>query len=232
MKKNILILTIILIISIGQLLAFDPVANTDDYNSAMTNPAALGFGNASGFSFEQCFNEDFETEDDYYNLYFNFDNLAYVFQHREDDFHRLALGTDLFTTLYYGVNYDWRNKHFGKGEFGHSLLFRPHNAVSLAAAGKDFLEDDGMAQLGIALRPVFIKGDFWNRFTLSTDVFYSYEDWSDPIVGIQTELLDGFRLGGSYDLDQETIGIDFGISFNKMLVGSKANLDKYNEFTG
>ncbi len=231
MKKYIVI-SIILLCGLVNLAAIDPVANSDDFNASLVNPAALGFGNAQGFSFQQYYNEDFETESDQYNLFFNFENLAYVFQHGDDDYHRLALGTELFNNFYYGVNLDWRNKHFSKGEFAHSLLYRPHNAVSLGAVGKDFLSDDADAQLGIALRPVFLNGDFWNRFTVSTDINYFDEEWSDPIVGIQTEILDGFRLGGSYDLDQESIGIDFGVSFNKLLVGSKASIDKDNELMG
>lgn len=229
MKKYFLISILLLFCSLGLLNATESIANSDDFNAALINPAALGFDNTTGFSFQHFYDKDFSTEEDQYNLFFNFDRLSYVLQHRHDDFHRLALGTDLFSNFYYGVNYDWTNKHFGKGDFAHSILYRPINGFSFGATGNDLFSDEAEGKLGAAIRPLFLKGDFWNRFTLSTDILYCDKEWSDPVIGIQTELLDGIRLAGSYDLDLETFGIDFGVSFNKLLVGTKTSFDKDNK---
>ena len=46
-----------------------------------------------------------------------------------------------------------------------------------------------------------------------------------------TEIFDGIHLGGNYDLESESFGINFGLSLSKLNFGSIVGFDKENEFS-
>ncbi len=231
MKKILIVLTLISIS--GVLLAYNSLANTDDFMASKVNPAAMGVGNSGGISFLGVYDEDGIYEDDY-TLFFNFDNFAYVLdQYGRRSSHRLALSapiTQINPNLYIGSSWDWNNKKFKSGKLSESILFRPTDYLSFGVVGNDLLNEERNYDLGIAVRPMLHDNNWIDRITLTADFNYD-EEVSQPIVGIQTELVDGVKLGGSYDLDSEELGVDFGISFGNFRMGSNITADKDKKFS-
>ncbi len=236
MKRAIFIVVLVLTASISWAGIYFPsssVAATDGYFAARVNPAALAFGNGFGFALEGYYNEDFETFEDNYSLYFNFNGLSYLFDHELDDYHKLSMSGKLFRNLYHGIGYDWKNKFFGKGDLSYSLLFRPNEYISFGAtAGKVFEYEESEYVLGTAIRPFAFNESIGSRITLSIDAHYFEEEWEKPVIGLQSELLDGVFLGGNYQLETETIGLTFGVNFGQLGFGSRMNLNEDNDPAG
>ncbi len=212
--------------------SMSPVAGTDGFLAAKVNPAALAFENAAGLGFLSFYDSDYEFDLENYSLFFNGNGLVYLFEHGEDDFHTLALSNTIFRNFYLGVSFDWQNKHFKKGNFSESFLYRPYDFVSLGGIGKDIFKKEAEYRVGCAVRPLFIKGKISDRITLSSDFIYSNKDWIKPVLGIQTELLDGINLGGSYHLEDETLSFDISFAFDKLKIGNITNFDEDSKVAG
>ena len=213
---------------------YNSVAFTDNFLAPKVNPAAMGFGNANGIAFLGNYDEDGFYED-YYSVFFNSDNFAYVIDRiGNNNYHKLALSTantKLSNNLYFGFAWDWKNKYFKKGDISESILYRPFDFLSLGTVIYDLFEEDVNYKVGVAIRPVFIGGKTCERITLTADSHYDESDWRKPVFGIQTEVLDGFLLGGAYDLEDETFCANFGITFENLGIGSTVDMDKDNEFS-
>ena len=134
--------------------------------------------------------------------------------------------------LYLGSSYEWDNKSFKKGHFNESLLFRPFNALSVGAVANSLFKDERNYRIGVAVRPLYFKGAFWNRFTVSSDFSYADKDWQKPVVGLRTELVNGINLGGAYSLETETISANIGVNFSHLKIGSLVGMNSDNKLAG
>ena len=235
MKRLFLLIAGLLICGSG--FAYTSIAATDNFMAAKINPAALSVGNAEGVTFLGNYDKDGLFED-WYSIMINTDAFAYVLDRMgKNNYHKLAISSNnpMFTpNLYTGTAWDWKNKHFKKGHLSQSFLYRPANFLSLATVINNLFEkDDVNFDLGAAIRPIMFSESFLNRITLSADANYDYEDsdWKKPVVGIQTELVDGIQLGGAYDMESETFSANFGITFENLGIGSLIDADKDKEFT-
>ena len=231
MKSGITIL-VLLLLAIG-MNAQTSIAGTDDFLAPRINPAAMGFGNSTGLSFIGNYDEDGIYED-WYSVIIGSDNLGYVLDREgKNNYHRLALCSlknELARNFYLGLSWDWKNKYFKDGNLQESILYRPTDFLSVGAIAYDLFEDGASYDFGVAVRPLFISNDWAHRVTLSADTSYDRDDFIKPVIGIQTELFDGIRLGGSYDVDTETVGVNFGFALENILTGTFANTDKDKEF--
>ena len=235
MKRLFLFMTILLIYSSG--FAYTSIAATDNFMAAKVNPAALSVGNAGGVTYLQNYDEDGLFED-WYSIMINTDKFAYILdQMGNNNYHKIALSSNnpMFApNLYSGTAWDWKNKHFKKGHLSQSFLYRPANFLSLATVINNLFEKNNVNfNLGAAVRPIMFSESFLNRITFSADTNYDYDDsdWKKPVVGIQTELVDGIQLGGAYDMESETFNANFGITFENLGIGSLIDADKDKEFT-
>lgn len=207
------------------LSAWSPVALADDYEAAKTNPAGLSFGNSAGLAYQGYYDED-GVLSRVHTLFVNFDNLAYVYDKQDHfDQHLIALSTNVARNFYLGLSWDWINSEFKYGEPTYSALFRPHNMLSFAAKTRD-----EVSQFGVALRPFVAHNFLNNRFSISADIVYD-EDWLKPMIGLQTELVDGINIGGVYNMENEAFGLNFGISFGKLNIGTKSTFDSDNSLS-
>ncbi|MCD4819800.1 MAG: signal peptide peptidase SppA [Candidatus Cloacimonetes bacterium] len=222
MKKLIIILMLTSVL-IG-LQAHHSIADTDNFMAAIVNPAALSFGNAAGIAFIN----DLSTDDPFQNMsfIFNTNNFSYYLNIISGDEmiekihnHKLTLSRNLFRNFYHGASYNWTNKDFKDGEFQKSVLYRPFNFVSLGAVAKKIFRSERNFGLGVALRPLFFSNYLKNRVSFSTDIAYD-EDWSDPVFGVQTEILDGFHIGGYTKYDTDEIGLNFSYDMGNFKVGA------------
>ncbi|MDY6915764.1 MAG: signal peptide peptidase SppA [Candidatus Cloacimonadota bacterium] len=205
------------------------VAQRDDFLAPLVNPANIGFRNSNGFAYLGNYNQD-KLEKNNYSLFFNLDQLSYVFQKAQQDHHLLNMGIDLTDNFYFGTSYDWTNSKYKEGSWNFGLLARPYNFISIGAVSRNtFNEDEINYRLGTAVRPVFLNKNIWNRLTLSLDMDYISNKWQKPVIGLKSELVDGILLGGSYSLETETAGINFGIRLSNLGIGNITNLDRDNK---
>lgn len=232
MKKIIALLSILIPLSLfanGIDYSSFSVATTDNFLATKVNPAALGFGNASGLGYVQYFEEGkFQRN---YSLFFNLKHLGYCFENIQDNqsIHTLANGFNCgIKNMYFGWDYTWENSKFKKGDWKFSLLYRPFDFFSFGAVGSKLTSDSRNGQVGLALRPISIKNKFWDRLTFISDIQYANTDWRKPVLGIETELIIGVQLGGFYNTDNETFSINFSINLSKIKVGTSFTSNDYN----
>ncbi|MDP8221205.1 MAG: signal peptide peptidase SppA [Candidatus Stygibacter frigidus] len=221
-------------------LRYLPIAETDDFWSPLLNPAALGFGNSNGFAYV---GEDHEGEmtNEYYSLFFNMDNLSYVFERdgrtpQTADRHTLAMGESIFSpNFYFGLKYDWKNKYFRDGKWGVSGLWRPVNYISMAGTAYDLENDDKDYRLGLSLRPLGNYEKLSRKLCISGDMLYAAgEDaeytWQKPIITVSTEPVSGVFLSGSYDLEYERVGANISVALPNTRLGNLMSFNDDNRY--
>lgn len=230
MKKIFFLIVLLTTVVLSAQSAFDnfSVADRDDFLAPLVNPANIGFRNAKGLAYLGNYNQD-EFEKDNYSLFFNLGQFSYVFQKAKKDHHLFNLGIDLTNNIYFGTSYDWNNSSYKKGDWNFGFLARPYDFISVGAVSYKTFSDDDSYRFGAAVRPVFLDGSIWNRLTLSLDMDYISQGWQKPILGMQTEFIDGLLLGGNYNLETETAGFNFGIRFTNLGVGNITRLNQDNE---
>jgi protease IV len=206
-------------------------ATSDDAFSLIANPAGLGIPNASGFAYMTPYDEDSFKRS--YSLLFYGKGIGYSFDRTEKlNSHRLAVSNPITRNLYLGFNWDWNRGAFHDGDYGASTLFRPINALSVGSMsmmhpGNHRLDTH---QIGLGIRPVILKGTVWNRVTLTGDETYSRFDkkWRKPVLGIETELVNGLRLNGNYNTDSKTIGLNFSLCSTFTRTGTAMRMNDDN----
>ena len=229
-------ITMLIVLTIGMLGAQEmnfPVAGTDNFFAPLVNPSAISVGNANGFAYLGHFDSEGKAIEDQYSLFFNFKNSAYVMNKIGDDyFHTAALSSEIVKNLYLGGSFFWKAKHFKKLNWSEGLLYRPANYFSLGIVGYNLFEDEEYFRFGSSVRPLAFSNDLMSRFTVSTDVSYISDEWQKPVLGVQTEIFNGIQLGGSYDMNDESIGFNFALNFNNFSIGSTGGYNSDNEFGG
>jgi len=213
-------------------LAHLSVATTDNFLAANVNPAALSFGNAAGFGYVGGYDSGGAMTEDY-SLFFNTDFFAYAWNKAGDaGSHTLAFSSKLSPCLYSGSSYIWPSGDFGDGGYSLSLLFRPVDLLSFGAVSRSLFTPDATYSLGLALRPLFMNKELGHTVTLFSDVDYNGMEWTKPLVGIETELIRGVNLGGSYSLENESYKLHLGLSIGNLTSGNLTAIDSENEISG
>ena len=208
-----------------------PLAGIDNVFIPYKSPALLGTGHANGVAWVNLW--DNKKIQDHYWLMLNLQNLSYAYEYSETATHHLlGMGTELFPThifpnFYGGTHYRWEGKDFKDGSFRSALTYRPHGFSSVAISWDNPKKSRPLYSGGIALRPLaFLPGIEDHRLELSVDVDYDYIDTDDdkyefkkPVLGVNTQLLDGLKLSANYNLEKESLFLGFGLSFGKVDAG-------------
>jgi len=235
MKQQVMLILITMMFYIGicsaQTSALEQsIALTDGMLSPMINPASLGYGNSYGLGWMQLWkNEAFRN---HYWLFVNTEGISYVYEKQlhGTNTHTLATGFELtgpyiIPNLYVGSSYKWINNKTNEGDYRSGLLYRPVKFASIAFTLDNPDKDVPSYQAGFAWRPLsqFNKMDE-HRLEISADFDYSKNDLGDyelkqPIIGLQTEIFDGVKFGGTYNLENENIGFNFSLSAKKTQMG-------------
>lgn len=231
----IMMLILFIGISMAQNSSFDlaleeSIALTDGMLSPLINPAALGYGNSGGVGWMQLW-QDNSIKDNYW-LFLNMEGLSYVYEKQMDskNMHTLASGSEFFgpylvPNLYAGSSYQWENNKFGKGAYRSGLQYRPVDFASLAFTWDNPYKQAPSYKAGFAWRP-FAQILVWDehRLELAADFSYAKNFEGDyellqPVIGIQTEVLNGIRIGGNYNLENDNFGLSFSLCSGKSQLG-------------
>ena len=215
-----------------------PLAAVDDQFIPYVNPALLGADFNGGLGYAQTIdNADWVKQ---HWLFINGKGFSYVYENREDvSRHNFAVGTPvsesgLLRNLYMGTRYGWVNSATNEGSWRSGITFRPHNSASLAMVWDNPYKASPSYKAGLALRPLeWFMPQHAYRLELSGDLAYSKVaddddpgvfnyDINNPVIGISTELLNGLKIGGSYNLDSKNALLNFSLRFGKTNLGSLA----------
>lgn len=216
-------------------------ASQDNLFAPLVNPSLLATDGANGLGWSDVWMDGKMKA--HYWLFANLDGLSYVYEYNRDihnksfNNHTLALGSELFPAhilpnLYAGTGYSWTNNKFRKGAFRTALTYRPHDSASLALRLDNPYQGAPAYHAGLALRPLaFVPRIADYRLELSADLDYSKDEAGDygfraPVLGINTQVLDGLNIGATYNLDTETAMLNFGIGSGKTALGSLASAKK------
>ncbi|MBW6515436.1 MAG: signal peptide peptidase SppA [Candidatus Cloacimonetes bacterium] len=241
LRTNVLIgLVLVILLSANVLTAqTGSVATADDYTASEINPAALMYGNAAGIAFEDFFDED--GLEGRYRIFFNWDSFAFVYgKVGSSNNYRLSTSTQLFRNIYLGGDTYWLNSDIKDADYSISALYRPHNLLSLGLNAKNINRKYPGYHTGIGIRPLWGTGYWGDRIILTGDISYTEKrdaerrelSWDKPTIGLETELINGIKISGAYNLESETIGINFSLAMKRSRVGSAVNFDENNDYTG
>lgn len=234
-----LMLLIPLLVVTGLYAQSGSVATADDYTAAKVNPAALNFGNAAGIAFEGFYDED--GTEDRYKIFFNTDTFAFVYG-KEEGFnsYRISTSFSLAKSLYIGSDIFWVNSVIRDADYSVSSLFRPNRMLSFGLSVRDVNRSNPGYHLGLGIRPLAGLSTLSDRLTFTGDISYTEKlkddvkevSWNKPVIGVETELFNGVRLAGNYNLETETLSANFSLAFNRVRWGSSVEIDDDNEFIG
>jgi protease IV len=217
-----------------------PVAATDDYLAPLVNPAAMGRENSGGFTFMQPYMNDKYLNP--YSVFINTGDIAYVIQKENNhlNYNTLAFGGDLslgksIPNMYIGMGYDWKNKDFKYGDIRSSWLWAPHNALSLGFVLTHPFEMAPVYRFGAGIRPLIRKGKVSNRIEFTGDMNYAMDSDGErgflkPILGMNSEVINGIKIGGSYNMESETYGLTFSFHAKKSASGSRMHIEEHNNY--
>ncbi|OQY39834.1 MAG: signal peptide peptidase SppA [Candidatus Cloacimonetes bacterium 4572_65] len=225
---------LVLILLVSSIMAFanplsyksHSVATTDNFLSGYVNPAALGFDGNGSFTYMKTFNRG--ELDDGYSLFFRSPGFEYILESYDGTHQTLASGNQLgkssfLANSYLGYSWRWRSGSFNDGDLTTSFLTRPSNYVSLGyvLTHPNDLRPQHRAGLAFSTTPM---GKTGTSLELSVDAIYGGED-SDrelkkPIVGFDADIAGSFKLGGSYDIEEEQINLRVSINGDKIITGA------------
>jgi protease IV len=219
-------------------------AGIDNLFIPQINPALLGTGHAGGLGWAHMY-DDMEIKRHYW-LFANMDALSYNYEYTRNalgnglNYHTLATGMELLPrhilpNLYAGASYRWKNSGFGKGDWRTAFTYRPHPSSSVAFSWDNPYKESPAYHAGLAVRPLaFVPGVKDHRLELSFDMDYGKEDgdygFREPVVGLQTRILDGLNLGATYNLDKETAFLNFSFSTGKTEIGSMVHVEENDHY--
>ena len=214
----------ILITGISAVHAFDytyvPTATTDDFLATKVNPAALGFGNAGGVGYLHSFQDKHMQKN--WALFLNLKSLGYCYEKMDStELHTLSDGSRIAKNIYFGSDYVWKPAGFWKGNWGLYFLTRPWDFLSIAGSWRNISKNNESYTMGFGLRPIRVKGRFCYKISLTCDATYSNKEWRKPIVGIQTQFLNGVHLYGYYDFEDEGISVGVGFDISHFKTGAQ-----------
>jgi protease-4 len=222
-----------------------PIAGIDNLFIPYANPSLIGTGNASGISLVHLANEDqFEK---HYWLMYKSNGLSYAYERDHGkNYHMLGTGFELLPAhilpnLYVGTNFRFENGEGEYGTFRSGITYRPADFGSFAFTWDNPLKGSPFYRGGLALRPFAFTDRIADyRLELSADVNYSHIDgegnysadyeFKKPILGFNTQILDGVKIGATYNLEEETALLSFSLSAAKFEVGTLLRSKKEDSY--
>jgi len=218
-----------------------PIANVDNVFIPYSNPSLLGTGAATGIGLAHL-NDD-EVWKRHYWLLLNTEGLSYAYERDEGiSYHLVATGFELFPAyvfpnVYAGVNYRWCEDKYKDGVFRSGVTYRPLDATSVAFTWDNPIHGKPYYRGGLAVRPLaLIPSIADHRLELSLDMNYAryaaddkYEI-KDPVWGIQTQLLNGVKIGATYNTAEKTTLLNFSLCFDRTEVGGLSRMKENDNY--
>ncbi len=239
---------IIVLLLLGSMIAYaqsiynldSSVATTDNLFAPVTNPALIGTSNPRGLGFVQLYDNK-ELQDNYW-IISNMDGLSYVYEYNNGvNFHNFAIGSEMFEphvfrNLYFGSSYKWMNSKTNEGMFKSGIVYRPIDATSVAMTIDHPYKASPSYRFGLGIRPLALVPQVLGyRAEFSIDMPYNKDESGKyemlkPTIGMNTQLIDGVKLGANYNLESETMMLGFSLSARKSEIGSIARLKEKDNY--
>ncbi len=220
------------------------ISSSDGMLAPLVNPAAIGFGNSGGVGFTGSWSD--KEFNDHYWFYQTANGFSYIYEKAFDkgNDHTVSTGFELtgpyvIPNLYVGTSYQWHNSEFTYPSVRSGVLYRPLTAFSFAFVLNNPYRCSPYYTMGFGWRPFAnIPLLREHRLELTADAYYtknevdtitkSYE-LLKPLLGLETELLDGLKIGGAYNLENESVNLTFGLNLSKLhLAANNRNYESNN----
>lgn len=210
-----------------------PIANMDDMFIPYGNPSLMHSSFANGLGFAQSYNNKEFLRQHWF--FFLQDGWGYIYENKNDvSYHNLAMGQALgkgalLKNVHVGTRYNWENSSLSEGAWKSGITIRPHNSTSLAMVWDNPYKQAPAYTFGAALRPLeFVNTHLAHRLELSADIHYNKDplkpnakrDLKQVLLGINTEILNGVKIGAAYDLDNKNIMMNFSLRFGGANLGN------------
>jgi len=237
LKATILIFGMVILASLSYAQAAgsfgSSVATADDLFAPLENPALIGTGNQKGIGWIHAY-EDTGFNERYWFVA-NMEGLSYVYG---NDYgistHNFAIGNEFFIpnkfrNFYFGSSYKWTNDKTNEGSFRSGIAYRPIDALSLGMTFDNPYKSAPSYRFGGAIRPLaFVPGVASYRAEFSVDMDYAKNTDREyamikPTVGVNTQLVDGLKLGALYNMETETPMFSFSLSSKKNEMGTRVS---------
>ena len=215
------------------------VATADDYVAPLVNPAAVAVGNARGFAFALEYQHPdggFAAETDGFSLFFSGETGSYVFERRDDvNIHSAALALPITPNVSLGGGLSLPQFEASRGSYTAGILVRPINQLSVGGTARYFAEGETWDyRAGVGVRPFgSLDPRLENRLTASVDLTISDGELLLPLLGLETELVNGMRGDLRFDLEAETISISLSVAvpYARLGAGSRVASSKLQRGT-
>jgi protease-4 len=216
-----------------------PIAGVDNMFIPFSNPSLLATEHAEGLGIAHL--NDEEVWQKHYWLLYNTDSFSYIYEREEGkNYHTVALGSEflpanVLPNLYIGTNYKFAGDKYKDGHFRSGVTYRPNNGTSLAMTWDNPNKGIPYYRGGVALRPfAWVNGVNDYRLELSADMNYANTDgeykFKKPIFGVQTQILDGIKIGGTYNTDEETTLLTFSLASRKSEIGGMSRMKENDNY--
>ena len=206
------------------------VATADDFVAPLINPAALAVGNARGFAFAldyESFSADrsdgISADLEGFSLFLSGRVGSYVFQRSDDsDVHTVALAGAITPNILLGVGANLPDLDWSDGRYTAGLLLRPANQLSIGGTAR--YAPDGETwnyRAGLGVRPLgMLDPRLENRLTFTADLPFSDGELLQPVLGLETELVNGLRGDVRFDLENDTLSLSLSFALPHARVGA------------
>ncbi len=217
------------------------VATSDNMMSIQMNPAFVGITNFNGFGWMH-YSKD-EKFKNHYKFLVNLKNLDYTYEKKENKVskHNITIGSEFknapnfLQNMYMGSTYSWENSKITEPSYKTGLLYRPSNYSSFGIVSEKSYKETQNYIIGAGFRP-FALSDFINPYRLDLSVDLSYngfyakeKQWNKPIFGISTEVINGLKIKGTYNMEDKGVQILFSTISLKSESGSIRYMRQKNQ---
>ncbi len=236
-KKTLFLIVILMVSALSYAQSIyeldSSIATTDNLFAPVVNPALIGTESPQGIGWAQLI--DKKDIQNHYWILANMDGLSYIYEYNNgSNVHNIALGSEMFEphvfrNLYFGSSYIWNNSSFEEGSFKTGLAYRPHNSASIAMTLDHPYKSSPGYRVGFGIRPFsFVPTINDYRAELTLDLPYHKVDGDyemlSPTIGLNTQIVDGIRLGANYNLESEAAMLSFSLSPRKIDAGTIARI--------
>lgn len=214
------------------------VGTNEDFDAALSNPAALAVGNASGFAVRLGYDPgaDVNIAPDTFDLYFNGLNSSYILSGTGDGLrHTFAAGVPIGDYFSLGAAYRAARRDWDAGTVTAGGLLRPLSFLSLGAVGNYALPDETLSGVvGFGFRPLMMSEEWRSRVTLYGDVAVTGQTPELSLFGIESEPIDGIRLRIGYAPPADRVQAELSVALGHARSGVRNSVteESFGEIAG
>jgi protease IV len=204
------------------------VATGDGYAAVLTNPAAIGVGNADGVALSYSYPVTAAAQPatfveglDGLSFYTTGLGSSYAFRRRGgSNWHDLGFGMEAGRNVFIGGAAGIENLSFEQVSYRAGVLYRPVDYVSLGLVVSGTSAPQISGRIGIGVRPLAFSEKLENLLTLDGDVAYTVDQGvTVPRIGVSVAAPESVTMSAAYNVESGAFTIGAGFSYQNLKTG-------------